>query len=90
MRHMRTDYDVIQDPGAPGRSRIKDDEPVLLIRGQDLAAPATAHAYAAAAEALGTDPAVCDAVREWAEEITAWQESSGLGKIADVPEGVLR
>lgn len=42
MKHARSDYDRIQDP----EGRIPDDEPVLLLRGQDRFAARAARYYA--------------------------------------------
>jgi hypothetical protein len=84
MRHARADYQRIQDPSR----KIPDDEPVLLIRGQDRAAPDTARHWANLHDALGGDPALSAAVRAHAEFIEDWQAEHG-SKVADVPSGVL-
>lgn len=42
MKHARPDYDRIQDPA----NKIPAEEPVFLLRGQDLLAPATLRHYA--------------------------------------------
>lgn len=42
MKHARSDYDPIQDP----RGIIPVDEPVFLLRGQDMHAAATLRLYA--------------------------------------------
>lgn len=83
MRHARDDYNRIQDPAGI----IPDDEPVLLIRGQDKAATQTAFAWADENDRLGGDPRLSEAVRCQAEAIARWQVQHSA-KIADVPADV--
>jgi hypothetical protein len=85
MFHARADYDVIQDPRPAG---IPADEPVWLIRGQDISAPATARFWADEHERNGGDPAMAHAARRHADLMEAWQGEHG-GKVADAPAGAL-
>lgn len=87
MRHLRSDYDPIQDPSG----KIGADEPVFLLRAKDLIAPEIVQEWALSAEDAGADPAMCKRVQEWADEMRAWQrEHANGGKVPDVPEGALR
>lgn len=49
MKHTRSDYQRIQDPSG----LIPDDEPVFLLRGQDVFAPNVLREYAMRARAAG-------------------------------------
>ncbi len=69
MKHARPDYDRIQDPSG----RIPDDEPVFLLRGQDLAAPYALHAYADELMRLRADPELIQRVLKQADEMQRWQ-----------------
>lgn len=80
MRHLRTDYDRIQDP----EGKIGKDEPVFLIRGRDAAAPNAIRAWARIAQQMGADSDHMDAVRRFANYIDWWQEKNGC-KVPDVP-----
>lgn len=88
MRHGRPDYEGrFVDTGARGAPdhKIPEDEPVLLIRGQDLAAFATARAWADENDRIGGDPEMSRLVREHAARILDWQQQIGGGKLADMP-----
>jgi hypothetical protein len=84
MLHARPDWNgrIVDLDG-----RIPADEPVLLIRSQDAAAPATARAWAARNDYLGGSKLVSMMVLGQAELIEAWQAEHGR-KIADVPDGL--
>lgn len=70
MKHNRDDYNQrIQDTAGI----IPDDEPVLLIRGQDPAGPAGAEAYANLAELSGAEPELVSRVKSQAEAMREWQ-----------------
>lgn len=89
MKHARPDYDGrFIDTGAHGRPdhKIPEDEPVLLVRGQDVCAPATARAWADENDARFGDAEMSRLVREHADAIEAWQRDTGRGKLADMPE----
>lgn len=68
MRHARADYERIQDPAG----LIPEEEPVFIIRGQDVVAGDAVRAWADLAEAVGADPALVERARTWAERMDAW------------------
>ncbi len=68
MKHARPDYDRIQDPA----NLIPDDEPVFLIRGQDVAAGDAVRDYAERARAAGCGQDLIDACLAHAERMDAW------------------
>lgn len=78
MIHGRKDYQRIQDPD----ELIPEDEPVFLIRAQDVTAPEVLEHYAYRAGLVGVEE---DAVREHAELMRKWQRDHGA-KVPDVPE----
>lgn len=80
MKHARADYDRIQDPAG----LIPEDEPVILIRGQDQAAVPTANAWVAAHMAGGGDPQLAILIREQIGRIEEWQRTQNF-KVADLP-----
>lgn len=104
MRHLRLDYDRIQDPDG----RIGDDEPVWLLRAQDVAAPVAIRRWAnfveeRAAVWVDGDTAetvaarveeaarLASAARGWADHMVAWAAVNAAGgKVPDAPAGVLR
>lgn len=104
MRHLRLDYDRIQDP----EGRIGDDEPVWLLRAQDVAAPVAIRRWAnfvaeRAGEWVDGDTAesvaarvaeaaeLTAAARAWADHMVAWAAAhADGGKVPDAPAGVLR
>lgn len=69
MQHSREDYNRIQDPAG----LIPEDEPVFLLRGQDIAAPAAVEAWAAAAQQHGADHALITAALKQAAAMRLWQ-----------------
>ncbi len=82
MKHARPDYDRIQDP----LGKIPDDEPVFLIRGQDLAGPDTLRFWANRAESLGASREICALVRTHAKDMASWQLYHA-SKVPDLPKG---
>lgn len=99
MKHLRKDYDRIQDPAiadpsllAPGCKPIAEDEPVFLLRAQDGAAAHAVLAWADEAERLGADANLVGAVRAWAARMISWRSSNvgWQGKIPDTPDGQLK
>jgi len=52
MKHARKDYDRIQDPDG----KIPEDEPVFIVRAQDICAGDTVRAWAALNDDIGGDP----------------------------------
>ena len=71
MRHARPDYDRFQDP----LGLVPDDEPVFLIRGQDLAAVATLRYYAMQAHKNGAANDLITAVLDHANAMADWQRT---------------
>lgn len=82
MLHARKDYQArIQDSAR----LIPKDEPVFLIRAQDIVGPATVRQWATFAELQGVDPAMINAARAHAEAMISWQRRHGGGKVPDMP-----
>lgn len=69
MKHARSDYNRIQDPAG----LIPDDEPVFLLRGQDIHAAEIVRAYANSVEACKGDPEIVRLAREHADVMDAWK-----------------
>ncbi len=90
MRHGRGDYQRrIQDAGLadpslllPGETPIGEDEPVFLLRARDISAPVAVRAWARL-QPLGS--AAADQARAFAQEMSDWQQVTGLAKQADLP-----
>jgi len=81
MIHAREDYN--------GRivdleNKIPEDEPVFLLRGQDMAAPKVVEFWAKEAEDLGAKPNIVIAAREQVQRMRKWQEDHGA-KTPDMP-----
>lgn len=79
MKHAREDYNRIQDP----EGIIPADEPVFLLRGQDICAPAAVEAWANLAESLRASPEIVRVARTQAKRMRKWQE--GYFKVPDMP-----
>lgn len=82
MKHARPDYDRIQDPA----ELIPAEEPVFLIRGQDVAGPVTLRYWATAAKSMGADQEIIDLVLDQAKAMEDWQATQ-VAKIPDLPKG---
>lgn len=80
MKHARSDYDPIQDP----RNLIPVDEPVFLLRAQDVIAPGLVSIWADIADVIGADQAIVNAAREQSIEMRKWQ-SIHKSKVPDMP-----
>ncbi len=79
MKHARDDYNSrIQDT----EGKIPEDEPVFLIRGQDMAGPGAVRAWAELNEALGGDADLTTSAYAQAERMAHWMPR----KIADLPK----
>ena len=78
MKHSREDYMHIQDP----KGIIPEDEPVFLIRAQDLAAPFAVRSWAQKADQLGCDRNMVNAALKFADEMENWP----VKKIPDLPD----
>ena len=83
MKHLRDDYNRIQDPAG----KIGEDEPVFLLRAQDRAFPAMLSAYCAWQRAVGND-GLSEFIERQMPAVHAWRESHPT-KRADVPADVL-
>ena len=69
MKHAREDYNRFQDP----LNKIPEDEPVFLIRGQDIVGPDVLRHYASLAMNNGADKVLVNAVLEHAKAMEEWQ-----------------
>ena len=79
MQHLREDYNVrIQDAA----NVIPTDEPVFLLRGQDIFAPALLLDWAKQLRLAGGDPEHARKVEDWAQKMIDWQKAN--------PERMLR
>lgn len=59
---------------------IPDDEPVFLVRGQDVVGAATVRAWADMAQDAGAAPEIVRIAREHADKMAAWPKK----KVADL------
>lgn len=80
MKHAREDYNRIQDP----EGKIPENEPVFLLRGQDLAAPAILREYAMTAHAMGASDDLVLRTLHQARLMEAWQREVAR-KTPDLP-----
>lgn len=81
MKHARSDYNRIQDP----EGKIPADEPVFLIRAQDMVSAAAVRAWADLAEQNDADAGIVAAARTHADRMDRWQRKYGR-KVADMPK----
>jgi hypothetical protein len=84
MKHSRADYTHIQDP----TGKIPVDEPVFLIRAQDVAGPAAVMCWANVAEKNGASKLMVEAARLQAGLMHQWQVDHGC-KVPDLPTEAL-
>jgi len=83
MKHAREDYNErIQDTAG----LIPKDEPVFLLRGQDILAPQLVATWAHRARVAGCSLEIVEAAEEQAEAMRAWQIKKAA-KIPDLPQG---
>jgi len=68
MLHARDDYNRMQDPAG----LIPADEPVFLIRGQDIVGAYAVRAWADLNDKAGGDPEASRLAREHAVKMDAW------------------
>lgn len=80
MKHARPDYDRIQDPAG----LIPADEPVFLLRAQDINAPRVLRYWVMQGLKAGVDTAMLEAADRQAQAMEAWQREHGL-KVPDMP-----
>jgi hypothetical protein len=81
MKHARPDYDQIQDPAG----LIPEDEPVFLLRGQDVLAPKLLDRWAKKLLAKGGSIEMADIVFKHAEAMLRWQ-ATHKKKVPDLPQ----
>lgn len=79
MKHARKDYDRFQDPAGI----IPDDEPVFLVRGQDLAGPGTLRAWIELARLAGAADDIIAVVDRHANAMESWQRNR-TSKVPDL------
>lgn len=69
MKHARQDYNRIQDP----ENLIPENEPVFLLRGKDVAAPAAIEAWIAEAKKYGAKDNILQAAQDQADKMRVYQ-----------------
>jgi len=79
MLHARKDYKRIQDPS----NGIGKDEPVFLLRAQDLLAPRIVEEWAKLAESNLVDKEMVKLARKHAKKMREWQKKNGA-KLPDL------
>ena len=79
MLHEREDYQRIQDPAG----KIGENEPVFLVRAQDILAPEIMRLWAMLHRVQGGDPHMSELVEKHAEKTKQWQGTHGC-RIADL------
>lgn len=79
MIHAREDYMRIQDP----ENKIPADEPVFLLRGQDVLAPGILMKWATELIIRGGDKKMAKMVTDHALKMIEWQEEHG-SKLPDL------
>ena len=80
MIHARPDYNRIQDP----EHKIPDDEPVFLLRAQDVVAPSIVEIWSIAAHKAGASPDIVNCAYIQAQKMRQWQEKH-KAKVPDMP-----
>lgn len=80
MLHARADYAPIQDP----RGLIPEDEPVFLLRAQDVTAPDVVEYWVMKARQAGASNDIIDAAKGQVDAMREWQREHGM-KIPDMP-----
>ena len=95
MKHLRSDWDGIQDENqgllVTASSSIEYDEPVFLLRAKDPAAAAAVYYWARIVAEQGGDPDLVRRVSKWSTEMTEWRNKHyPYSSVADVPIGFLK
>jgi len=80
MKHARADYSRIQDP----EGKIPKDEPVFLIRAQDVTGPDVVRYWAMKARQAGAAKNIVEAAEAHVAAMIEWQRQHGM-KIPDMP-----
>jgi len=83
MIHARDDYNRFQDPRAEDEGGIAHDEPVFLIRAQDVTAPLIVETWAAAARSAGASMDIVNKAFDHAKLMREWQ-SKNMTQIPDL------
>lgn len=78
MKHAREDYNRIQDPAG----LIPDDEPVFLLRAQDICSVATMDRWIEFAKLVGVEAPMIEAAYRQMERMKAWQ----LDRVVKTPD----
>ncbi len=81
MKHAREDYNRIQDP----EGLIPEDEPVFLLRGQDILAPDIIDQWAKDLVEKGGSTSMADMAIEHARAMRIWQNNNNMKKVPDLP-----
>jgi len=81
MLHASQDYMRIQDP----EGKIPEDEPVFLIRAQDVTAPDVVTYWAIKAKQVGAAKNIVEAAEDHVSAMVEWQRKHGM-KIPDMPD----
>ena len=84
MLHARKDYQRIQDPW----EKIPEDEPVFLLRGQDVLAPDVVEYWAQLLKNQGGEEQLVTAAKAQAHKMRDWQKDQKV-KVPDLPEPVV-
>jgi len=79
MKHAREDYNRIQDPD----EKIPDNEPVFLLRGQDVLAPNLLREWARQLLIKGGSCEMAKLVYDHADDMDKWQKEVKV-KIPDL------
>jgi len=80
MKHAREDYNRIQDPDG----KIPADEPVFLLRGQDVLAPDTLRYWADKLRHKYRNHHMAKMVEDHADAMVEWQKTHKVS-IPDLP-----
>jgi hypothetical protein len=81
MKHARKDYDRIQDPAG----LIPEDEPVFLLRGQDMLAPTILRKWANMLMDNDGDTDMVERAYKQADKMEEWQRKH-VSKLPDLPK----
>ena len=81
MKHLRADYDRIQDPF----NKIGSDEPVFLLRAQDKAFPAMLMGYIGYQRAIGNEE-LAKFIEDQMPAVHEWRHTHATHN-ADIPTG---
>lgn len=80
MKHARDDYNRIQDP----ENKIPENEPVFLLRGQDVCAIPALEAWVNEAKKQAVEPRMVSAALAQLEKMRDWQLEHKV-QVPDMP-----